>query len=192
MNFAGVFKLPVIFFCQNNQYAISVPFSRQTATETIAEKAAAYGVPGVRVDGSNATEIYRAVHSAVLRAASGLGPTLIEALTYRYGAHTTSDDPGKYRPTDEALMWRKRDPIERIKRELMAFGLWSEKQNARWMEKVDEALNDAIQKVESLPPPNLDDMFEHVYEQMPRTLIRQTEDLHASLSFRGLEDKQNG
>jgi pyruvate dehydrogenase E1 component alpha subunit len=191
MNFAGVFELPVIFFCQNNQYAISVPFSRQTATETVAEKAAAYGVQGVRVDGSNAIAIYRAVHDAVLRAAQGMGPTLIEALTYRYGAHTTSDDPGKYRSAEEAEEWRKRDPIERLKSELTAWELWDEEKEARWQEEVDEQLKAAIQKMESAPPPNLDDMFEHVYAEPTKRLMRQKQDLHASLSWRMGEGLQN-
>jgi pyruvate dehydrogenase E1 component alpha subunit len=192
MNFAGVFELPVIFFCQNNQYAISVPFARQTASETIAEKSAAYGVHGERVDGSDAIAIYRSVQDAVLRATQGMGPTLIEALTYRYGAHTTSDDPGKYRSAEETEVWRKRDPIERLKTELMTWGLWDEEKEARLQEEVDERLKEAIHKMESASPPNLDDMFEHVYAQPTARLVRQKQDLHAALSWQIGEDGQNG
>lgn len=191
MNFAGVFELPVIFFCQNNQYAISVPFSRQTAAETIAQKAAAYGVYGERVDGSDAIAIYRSIRAAVHRATQGMGPALIEALTYRYGAHTTSDDPGKYRAAEEAEMWRKRDPILRLKTELIAWGLWNEEMEGKLQEEVDVMLKEAIYKLESMDPPNLDDMFDHVYAQPPERLVRQKRDLHAALSWRIGEDGQN-
>jgi pyruvate dehydrogenase E1 component alpha subunit len=191
MNFAGVFEIPVIFFCQNNLYAISVPFSRQTATETIAEKASAYGVQGIRVDGSNAIDVFRAVQGAVLRATRGLGPTLIEALTYRYGAHTTSDDPGKYRPLQEAEAWRKRDPIKRLKLELTKWGIWNETFDAIWKVEVDNRILTAIQVMEAVSPPSLDDMFLHVYEQITPRLKGQREDLQASLSWRLGEEGKN-
>ncbi len=113
MNFAGVFKVPVVFFCRNNGWAISVPVERQTATRTFAEKAAAYGIPGVRVDGNDLFAVVSVVREAVRRGEQGLGPTLIEAITYRMGGHSTSDDPNRYRATDQLKPWADRDPLER-------------------------------------------------------------------------------
>lgn len=185
MNFAGVFKLPAIFFCQNNQYAISVPFHKQTAVETIAEKGAAYGIEGIRVDGSDPIAIYRAVTAAVEKAVNGGGATLIEALTYRYGPHTTSDDPTKYRSNDEPQEWQERDPIESLRAALIAFGLWDDGREAELQQRVDERLSEAIRKMESAPPPNPDDMFEHIYAEPTKRLLRQREELLQSLKLGG-------
>jgi pyruvate dehydrogenase E1 component alpha subunit len=182
MNFAGVFRLPVIFFCENNQYAISVPYRRQTATATIAEKGAAYGVEGIRVDGSNPIEIYRTVRQAVHKAAAGGGPTLIEALTYRYGAHTTSDDPTRYRPADEAEEWKRRDPITSLGRQLRQWGLWSDEQEAALAERVEQRISEAIARMEAAPPPNPEDLFLHVYARPTARLLRQRDELLASLN----------
>lgn len=181
MNFAGVFQIPVVFFCENNQYAISVPYQRQTATETIAEKAAAYGVHGVRVNGSDAIEVYRSVREAVERAVNGGGPTLIEALTYRYGAHTTSDDPTKYRDPEEAVSWRQRDPIDALRARLADWGLWSDALESGLSERVEAQLVAAVGKMESLEPPNSDDLFEHIYAVLPPHLQRQRDELRAEL-----------
>lgn len=181
MNFAGVFQIPVVFFCENNQYAISVPYQRQTATETIAEKAAAYGVHGVRVNGSDAIEVYRLVREAVERAVNGGGPTLIEALTYRYGAHTTSDDPTKYRDPEEAESWRQRDPIDALRTRLADWGLWSDALESGLSERVEAQLVAAVGKMESLEPPNSDDLFEHIYAVLPPHLQRQRDELRAEL-----------
>lgn len=181
MNFAGVFKLPVIYFCENNQYAISVPYARQTATPTIAEKASAYGIHGERVDGSDAIAVYRAMRTAVERAATGQGATLIEALTYRYGAHTTADDPTKYRDSGEADEWRQRDPIDRLRNQLEQWDLWSTEDEQAWSESVDELVRAAISRMESAPPPDPADLFRHVYEQPTARLIRQEAELLAVL-----------
>lgn len=177
MNFAGVFHLPVIYFCQNNQYAISVPFARQTATATIAEKGDAYGVEGVRVNGSDAIEIYRTVRRAVTKAVDGGGPTLIEALTYRYGAHTTSDDPTKYRPHDEAEAWKTRDPIATLREQLTAWGLWSDEQEQSLQASVDQTVSTAITSMEAAPPPNPEDLFRHVYAEPTKRLKQQQAEL---------------
>ncbi|WP_249226586.1 pyruvate dehydrogenase (acetyl-transferring) E1 component subunit alpha [Alicyclobacillus mengziensis] len=182
MNFAGVFKLPVVFFCENNQYAISVPFERQTATQTIAEKARAYGVSGVRVPGWDAIAIYRAVRDAVTRAAEGGGPTLIEALTYRYGPHTTSDDPTKYRPEGEAEAWRHRDALHLLSQSLRSFGLWDDEQEAAIRENIDQTIRGAIAKMESLGPVNPLHLFDHVYASLPKYLQRQRDALLSELS----------
>src|SRR5438067_4593291 len=124
MNFAGVVKAPVVFVCQNNHWAISVPTSNQTASESIAIKAVAYGFPGVKVDGNEAEAVYGAVKTAVDRARAGQGPTLVECETYRIGAHSSSDDPTRYRDEREVEIWRKRDPIEAFRTRLVAAGLW--------------------------------------------------------------------
>ena len=122
MNMAGVFQVPVVFFCQNNQYAISVPYTRQTASPTVAQKALAYGMFGVQVDGNDVFAVYRAVSEALDRARTGHEPTLIEAHTYRVTDHTTSDDARRYRQDEEVAGWRQRDPIERLARYMRAAG----------------------------------------------------------------------
>src|SRR4030095_8218268 len=114
-NFAGVLKAPVVFFCQNNQWAISVPLSCQTASESIAIKAQAYGFPGVRVDGNDILAVVAATREAVERARRGEGPTLIEALTFRMGGHSSSDDPTRYREAEQVAEWERQDPVVRFR-----------------------------------------------------------------------------
>ena len=125
-NFAGVFKAPVIFLCRNNQYAISVPLEFQTASENLAVKAKAYGIEGLRVDGNDALAVYQVTLEAAERARAGDGPTMIEALTYRQGAHSTSDDPRAYRSDSEVEKWITKDPILRFRKFLENQGLWTE------------------------------------------------------------------
>jgi pyruvate dehydrogenase E1 component alpha subunit len=125
MNFAAVYDTPTVFFCQNNGFAISYPTAEQTRSETIAEKAEAYGMPGVRVDGNDVVAVMVAVQEAADRARSGKGPSLVEALTYRIGPHTTADDPGRYRDQDDLAYWEERDPLERVRRLLERSGAWS-------------------------------------------------------------------
>ena len=120
MNFAGVFQTPVVFVCQNNQWAISIPRSKQTRSETLAQKALAYGMPGIQVDGNDVLAVYAAASEAVERARSGGGPTLIECVTYRLAMHTTADDPKRYRTDAEVEEWRRKDPITRFQNYLMA------------------------------------------------------------------------
>ncbi|WP_169794167.1 pyruvate dehydrogenase (acetyl-transferring) E1 component subunit alpha [Alicyclobacillus shizuokensis] len=184
LNFAGVFRLPIIFFCENNQYAISVPYARQTASETIAQKAQAYGLVGKRVDGSDAIAVYQAVREALAEARQGGGATLIEALTYRYGPHTTSDDPSKYRPKEEAEAWRERDPLLRHRRRLEGWGLWDEERQQALERRVNEGIVAAIRAMEAAPPPNPDDLFDHVYAELPPRLVRQRDELRARLAQR--------
>jgi TPP-dependent pyruvate/acetoin dehydrogenase alpha subunit len=126
MNFAAVFSTPTVFLCQNNGWAISMSRADQTRSETIAVKAVAYGMPGVLVDGNDALAMLAVTTEAVERARSGGGPTLIEALTYRVGPHTTADDAGRYRPEEEVEAWRTRDPIDRLRAYLQQTGEWSE------------------------------------------------------------------
>ena len=120
LNLAGVFSLPVVFFCQNNQWAISVPLKRQTAAHTLAQRAIAYGFPGIQVDGNDVFAVYQATHEALERARAGGGPTFIEAVTYRIGDHTTADDASRYRNKETVEQWKKKDPIDRLKRHLLA------------------------------------------------------------------------
>ncbi len=126
MNFAGVWKAPVVFVCQNNQWAISVPVTTQTAVDQIVKKAEGYGMPGVRVDGNDTFAVYDAVHAAIERARAGGGPTFVECVTFRMGGHSSSDDPTRYR--DEKLVeeWRAKDPVARLKQELEQRGLWDD------------------------------------------------------------------
>ncbi|HMJ11542.1 MAG TPA: thiamine pyrophosphate-dependent enzyme, partial [Polyangiaceae bacterium] len=127
MNFAAVFRVPCVLICQNNHWSISVPVSRQTRSATLAVKARAYGLPGVRVDGNDVLAVYRAVSDAVYRARQGEGPTFIECLTYRLGGHSTSDDPSRYRSEQEVSEWAERDPILRFRRHLQYLGLMDDK-----------------------------------------------------------------
>jgi pyruvate dehydrogenase E1 component alpha subunit len=172
-NFAGVFRAPVIFLCRNNQYAISVPLEKQTASRDIAVKAAAYGIEGVRVDGNDALAVYTVTEAAVRRARAGEGPTLIEALTYRQGAHSTSDDPRAYRNDDEVEEWKEKDPISRFKRFLLKRGLWSDERDARLEDQIREEIHSALEKVEALGPPELDTLFEDVLDTVPWHLEEQ-------------------
>ncbi|WP_041058132.1 pyruvate dehydrogenase (acetyl-transferring) E1 component subunit alpha [Jeotgalibacillus campisalis] len=176
LNFASVFQSPVIFFCQNNQYAISVPQNKQMKTKTIAQKGLAYDIPSVRVDGNDVFAVYHHVTEALERARSGNGPTLIEAVTWRYGAHTTADDPSKYRNQQESQVRRDRfDPITRIENCLKANG-WDEE---NWMfgikQKAVEEIDQAVEEMERFPPPNPAVLFDHVYKNPVPSLVRQKE-----------------
>jgi pyruvate dehydrogenase E1 component alpha subunit/2-oxoisovalerate dehydrogenase E1 component alpha subunit len=167
MNFAGVFKAPVVFICQNNHWSISVPTHHQTASETIAIKAKAYGFPGVKVDGNDAEAVHAAVSEAVARARSGGGPTLVECETYRIGAHSTSDDPTRYRDPNEVEVWKKRDPIERIFNRMKERKLWSDAEDAALRNELLEEVNAAIKAAEALPNPPISTLFEDVYAELP-------------------------
>src|SRR5262249_8666547 len=123
MNFAGVFKTPSVIVCQNNHWSISVPTERQTASKTIAVKGRAYGVPAVRVDGNDLLAVYKVMSDALARARRGGGPTFIEALTYRIGAHSTSDDPTRYRAEAEVEAWKRKDPLDRLRKHLAQLGM---------------------------------------------------------------------
>jgi pyruvate dehydrogenase E1 component alpha subunit/2-oxoisovalerate dehydrogenase E1 component alpha subunit len=177
MNFAGVWKVPVVFFCQNNQWAISVPLSCQTASETIAVKAKAYGFDGVQVDGNDVLAVYEAAREAIERARSGGGPTLIEAVTYRLEGHSSSDDPTRYRDPKEVEEWKNRDPIARFRAYLERKGLWDEKREAALQERLNEEISEAIREVEAAPPPTIESLFEDVYADTPPQLQAQLADL---------------
>ncbi len=173
MNFAGVFKVPVVFLCRNNGWAISVPVERQTATRTFAEKAAAYGIPGVRVDGNDIFAVVSVVREAVRRGEQGLGATLIEAITYRMGGHSTSDDPNRYRATDELKPWAERDPLERLRQYLERRAQWDDRKEQALIADIDQRFRAAVAVAEKTPPPSLETMFEDVYEKPPWHLQEQ-------------------
>ena len=180
MNFAGVFKPPVVFVCQNNHWAISVPTSKQTASESIAVKAVAYGFPGVKVDGNDAVAVYTAMKEAVDRARGGAGPSLLECETYRIGAHSSSDDPTRYRDEREVETWRKRDPIVRLRERLDAQSAWSDKHEAELRARVLEEVNAAIAEAERKPDPPRETLFDDVYSTLPWFLREQRDELLAS------------
>ncbi len=166
MNFAGVFRVPVVFFCENNQYAISLPSRRQTASENFAMKAEGYGFEGVQVDGNDVLAVYKATKSAVDKARSGGGPTFIEAVTYRMGGHSSSDDPRVYRSDEEVELWKKRDPIIRFTSYLMRKGVISEKENTKLSDEIDAQITRAVKEREAIPPPDPSTLFTDVYSEM--------------------------
>jgi pyruvate dehydrogenase E1 component alpha subunit len=181
MNFAAVTQSPVVFVCQNNQFAISVQHDKQTATKTYAEKAVAYGMPGVRVDGNDVLAVYQAVSEAAERARNGAGPTLIEALTYRLTPHSSSDDPTRYRDEATYQKWLKRDPVEIFRRHLRAKRIVSEAWEAKEQAVIDAEVDVAIKEAEagSLPAPET--MFYDVYESVPDLLKDQAREMRKNL-----------
>ncbi len=181
LNFAGVFQTPNVFICFNNQYAISTPVQRQTAAETIAQKALAFGFAGIQVDGNDVLAMYLATKEAREKARAGGGPTLIEAFTYRMGNHTTSDDASRYRTESEVGEWAKRDPLERFKLYLKNRNLWDEPFESRVQKEADELVNHAVAEAEGTPPPGPEDLFVHTYKEMPPDLAEQLAELRESL-----------
>jgi pyruvate dehydrogenase E1 component subunit alpha len=170
LNFAGVFGAPVVFFCQNNEYAISLPRERQTRSSTLAEKAESYGFHGVVVDGNDLTAVYSAVWNARRRALEGGGPTLIEAQVYRLGPHSTSDDPHRYRPDAEVAVARQKDPLLRAKAALLAGGRLDEPADAKLWEDARAAISQAITAAEAAPPLDRLSIFEDVFASIPDRL----------------------
>ena len=165
MNFAGVYRAPTVFFCQNNGWAISMPRSRQTASETIAQKAVAYGFPGVVVDGNDVLAVEEVVAEAVARARGGDGPTLIEALTYRIHGHTTADDHGRYREEEEITAWRGRDPLERVRIWLDKQGAWDERWQVELENRASSRIEAAVAAAESLESFTAGEIFDATYEE---------------------------
>jgi len=163
MNFAGVFKTATVFFCVNNQWAISTPYDRQTATPTIAEKASAYGMPGVRIDGFDPIVCWQATRDALDRARSGGGPTLIEAFCYRIGAHGTADDPRLYRDEAEVENWRAREPVGRMAGFLVRLGVLDDAEIERIQVEARTSIAKAVTEMEDIEQPGQEILFEHVY-----------------------------
>lgn len=175
LNFAAVFRANTVFLCKNNQWAISLPVTRQTAAETIAGKGEGYGMRGVRVDGNDVLAVYAVCWEAVERAREGGGPTLIEAVTYRLGPHTTSDDPTRYRSQEEVEEWKGKDPLPRFQRYLQAKGIWDEELEAQVRQEAEAQVEDAIRWAEKVGPPDPATIFEDVYAETPWNLREQRE-----------------
>lgn len=163
MNFAGVWQVPVVFICQNNQWAISMPRRKQTKSETIAQKAIAYGIPGIQVDGNDPLAMYKATKEALERARSGGGPTLIEAVTYRLMMHTTADDPKKYRTEKEVENWTKKDPLPRFKKYLENKGIWDNAKEKKLAAEIKEEIDAAVKEFESIKELPPDAAFDYVF-----------------------------
>ncbi len=163
MNFAGIHKLPVIFFCENNRYAISVPLHRQMAVESVASRAAGYGFPGVSVDGTDIVAVYEATAEAARRARAGKGPTLIEAMVERYLPHTSDDDDRRYRAREEVAEARKRDPLKILRERLMGLGVLTEDMDQQLQAAARKEVNEATEYVEAAPYPTTQGFFDHVY-----------------------------
>ncbi|HEY3066352.1 MAG TPA: pyruvate dehydrogenase (acetyl-transferring) E1 component subunit alpha [Methylomirabilota bacterium] len=178
LNFAGVWHVPVVFVCQNNQWAISVPLKKQTHSRTLAQKALAYGFPGLQVDGNDVLAVHAATHEAVARARDGGGPTLIECVTYRLGVHTTADDPTKYRSNEEVEEWERKDPLTRFATYLEKKGVL----DPNLEDEVDAEIAAAVQRFEAQGPADPLTMFDHAYAVRPPHLEAQREALAERLA----------
>lgn len=177
LNFAAVRKAPVIFFCRNNGYAISTPSWRQFASDGIAPKGIGYGIPAMRVDGNDFFAVYEAVSKARQHCIEGKGPFLIEAMTYRMGAHSTSDDPSIYRQDSEVDGWKKKCPLLRLRKFLEKRGLWSEKQEQEASGEIVKEIDLAVEQAKETPKPPLHSLIEHVYFEIPRSLKEEYDEL---------------
>lgn len=189
LNFAAVFGAPVVFVCQNNQWAISTSVSKQTHSKTIAQKAVAYGMPGIQVDGNDILAVYVAAEEAIRRARAGEGPTLIECVTYRLMMHTTADDPKRYRTNEEVEAWRKKDPLPRFENYLLNKGVLATTQQqeveAEVKQQIQDAVDNAEKKMQLMGNPL--DMFDHLYADLPPYLRSQKESLAREISGAGKE-----
>jgi len=181
LNFAGVFKLPVVFAIQNNHWAISVPVQKQTATETLAEKACAYNIHGERVDGNDVLAVYLTVKRLLDAARSEYTPSLVELVTYRMDDHTTSDDASRYRTEEMMAPWRGRDPIDRMRKFLTAKHGWDEKKDTDLVEECRAEVEESVRAYENAEAPEPPEMFNNLYETMPWHLKEQREEMRQFL-----------
>ena len=181
LNFAGVFNTPNVFLCYNNHYAISLPRKRQTAAKTLAQKSIAYGFEGVVVDGNDPLSVFISTKEALDKARNGQGPTLIEAVTYRLGDHTTSDDASRYRSDKEVEEWEKKSPITRFKIYLEEKGIWNEQYEQGIQDKAAAFIERAVEEAEQTPPPTVEDIFQFTYKKLHPYLKRQMTELQAFL-----------
>lgn len=185
LNFAGVYKTPNVFVCYNNQFAVSMPRAKQTASKTLAQKAIAYGFDGILVDGNDVLAVYTATKEALEKAKAGQGPTFIEAFTYRMANHTTSDDASKYRTEEEVKEWEKKDPIERYRLYLKNKGLWDESFEKIIQNQATATVNRAVEEAEKTPLPAVEDLFIYTYKNMTPNLEEQLAELQAFLKEKG-------
>ena len=181
LNFSGAFKVPAVYLIRNNGYAISTPESVQTAAESLASRGIGYGVPGMQVDGNDILAVIKVVREAVERARNGFGPSLIEALTYRLGAHSTSDDPSGYRTKEEEAQWAKQDNLHRLQKHGTWRGVWSEEIAAEKTKEYESEISTLIKNAEAKPMPALDTLFEGVYQNISPLLQKQKDEYMAYL-----------
>lgn len=175
-NLAGAMRAPVVFFLQNNGWAISTPRERQSAAATLAARAPGYGMPGALVDGNDLLAVHEVVSAAVARARAGDGPSLVESVTYRMGDHNTADDSTRYRTGEEVAGWAARDPIDRALSYLRARDLWNDELDAAARGRIDVRIDEAVRAMEAIEPPGVDHLFEHVTaEKWPRLRQQQAE-----------------
>ena len=177
MNFAGVFNVPVVFICENNQYAISVPRKKQTYAETIAQKAVAYGFEGIQIDGMDIFAVYKAAKDAVEKARNGNGPTLIECFTYRMCDHSTSDDASKYRSKEELEQWAKKDPIERLEKYMRKKKLLDDSFKESILNRSKDIIEKAVTEFEKITPADPKDIFKYVFAEMTPQQKEEMEEL---------------
>jgi pyruvate dehydrogenase E1 component alpha subunit len=175
LNGAGVWQLPVVFVVVNNEWAISVPRSRQSAAGTLAQKAIAAGIPGEQVDGNDLLGVRAVLEDALATARRGGGPRVVEALTYRLGDHTTADDARRYRPEQELTQWQRLDPLARVKKFLLREQLWTEADDANLVEQCNAQVEQAIAEFQAVPPRAPEAMFEHLFAELPAALHEQRE-----------------
>ena len=180
MNFASALKLPVVFFCQNNFWAISVPREQQTGSETIAQKGLAYGMPCYQIDGNDIFASYKVVRDALETATNDNQPVFIEAVTYRLGDHTTADDARRYRDEKIVESWRKKDPLIRTRKYLEGKKLWNDKKQAELEAKAKEIVDGVVKRAEGIEEPAIGDIFNYTYAELPAELIRQRETMRTA------------
>jgi 2-oxoisovalerate dehydrogenase E1 component alpha subunit len=192
LNFAGVWKAPCIFMCENNHWAISVPTDKQTASTTFADKAVAYGMPGVRVDGNDVLAVYEASRQARERALRGEGPTLIESVTFRMGPHSSSDDPKRYQAPELFEAWQKKDPLERYRAWLKGRRLWTKAWEDELTLEIGRDIAKAVEEAESTPAPAIETLFDDVYAAMPRALQEQRDALMDQIRQSGAIEDTGG
>jgi pyruvate dehydrogenase E1 component alpha subunit len=177
LNFAGVFKLPVVFVIQNNHWAISVPVERQTATETLAEKASAHGLGSARIDGNDVFAVYTTIKRLLDEARSDFKPSLVELVTYRMDDHTTADDASRYRSADMMAPWQKKDPIDRLRKYLTQEHGWNEEKETQMVTECSAEVEQIVRDYEAFPPQQPTDIFDHMYAEMPWHLKEQKEEM---------------
>ncbi|HLC36826.1 MAG TPA: pyruvate dehydrogenase (acetyl-transferring) E1 component subunit alpha [archaeon] len=173
MNWAGVFNAPVVFVCQNNQWAISTPREKQSKSLTLAQKSFAYGFNGIQVDGNDVFAVYKACSEAVQKARKGEGPALIECETYRMADHTTSDDAKKYRTEKELMKWKAKDPIERLRKYMEKEKIWNQEKQKKLEKELDEMISKAVKKFEDTPAQEINAIFKFMYAKMTPRLEEQ-------------------
>ena len=183
LNFAGVFKAPAVIVLVNNGWAISTPRSHQSAARYLMDRAVGFGMPGILVDGNDVLACYSVMKEAVERARHGEGPTLIEAITYRHGAHTTADDPTRYRDAKEVEYWMHRDPTLRLKNYLIEQGVWSEEKDKQLLEDVEKYVNEQADIAYNHPTPGPNGMFNNVFEKLTPRMLKQREELRRDLNL---------